>query len=445
MKDVCCGSIRAVTVVLFAAGLAGAQEAAPPRPDAVELAVKEGGGREAYQARAALAQRLSERGAPAEEAAKALLARVTGVVPEGPVRERIEGMVRDGQAPRAARLFLNILSARDAVARFKKGAVVVGHVALSDGKLDPELVLAQMEILPGGDFAGEVGDLNRPVSFRAGGYADAVVPLAGKSGPFVDLGTVTLAPLPKDQAAGLKGTVKVDGAKDVEGATVSVSLMVPPANTPHNGYSPRRRWPEATELKVDRSGAFAATGLNPGEYYLSVEAKGHAPGSNPVTLHAGKVDDVGTIRLRSTDLGFYIGSAPPKAPALAWEKDYTSALKRAGAEKKPLMVMMTATWCGPCRMLEKETLDDPWVRAFLSDFVIVKAYEDKAVEARYGLNGYPTLVFTDSKGDEASRTVGYQPTLSFAGQIVRAHEKLGHTLPAELKHLVDSKALEVKP
>ena len=44
MKDVCSGSIRALVVVLFAAGLAGARQAvAPPKPDAVELAVKEGG------------------------------------------------------------------------------------------------------------------------------------------------------------------------------------------------------------------------------------------------------------------------------------------------------------------------------------------------------------------------------------------------------------------
>src|SRR5262245_59671569 len=67
---------------------------------------------------------------------------------------------------------------------------------------------------------------------------------------------------------------------------------------------------------------------------------------------------------------------PPRA--LAWEKDYPSAITKAKAEKKPLMIMMTATWCGPCKMLEKETLDDPWVRYFLSNFVVVKAYEDKA-------------------------------------------------------------------
>src|SRR5262249_42486395 len=80
---------------------------------------------------------------------------------------------------------------------------------------------------------------------------------------------------------------------------------------------------------------------------------------------------------------------------LVGEKDYRSEIKKAKAEKKPLMILMTATWCGPCKLLEKETLDDPWVRYFLSDFVVVKSCEDKDVENAYGLTTYPTLVFTD--------------------------------------------------
>jgi thiol-disulfide isomerase/thioredoxin len=322
---------------------------------------------------------------------------------------------------------------------------VIGRVVVADSKLDPELVLAQMPILPEGDFAGEVGDLQRPLWFRGDGYADLEVPLKGRSGEVVDVGTVTLKPLAKDQSATIKGSIHLDSPKEGELPTVRVSLMVPPANTPHNGYSPRRRWPSPVAVPVGKNGEFQASGLNPSEYYLVIEARGHTANNRRVTLHAGSVEDLGTIALRSADLGFYIGAADPKSGPLAWEKDYTSALKKAAEEKKPLMVMMTATWCGPCKMLEKETLDDPWVRSFLSGFVIVKAYEDKAVEEKYGLNGYPTLVFTDGTGKEAHRTVGHQPTLTFSGVLVQAFRKLDRPLPAELQKLVDRKVIPTRP
>jgi thiol:disulfide interchange protein len=102
---------------------------------------------------------------------------------------------------------------------------------------------------------------------------------------------------------------------------------------------------------------------------------------------------------------------------------------------------MTATWCGPCKALEKETLNNPWTRHFLSGFVIVKAYEDKEVETKYGLNGYPTLVFTDSNGKEAFRSVGYRATMPFAAECAQAFQKLDQKLPPELQTLVDRKVL----
>ena len=124
-------------------------------------------------------------------------------------------------------------------------------------------------------------------------------------------------------------------------------------------------------------------------------------------LKPGQERDAGTIRLRCEDLGFYIGKPAPKAAELAWEKDFPTALEKARSTRKPLMVMMTATWCGPCKHLESQTLSDPWIRHFLSGFVVVKAYEDRKVEETYGLQGYPTLVFTDSNGRAAYTSVGY--------------------------------------
>jgi thiol:disulfide interchange protein len=157
-----------------------------------------------------------------------------------------------------------------------------------------------------------------------------------------------------------------------------------------------------------------------------------------VTLPSGRQTDLGTLRLFSTDLGLYVGAAAPAAGPVVWEKDYASALERSKKENKPLFVMMTATWCGPCKMLEEKTLPDPWVRHFMSDFVMVKAYEDREVEKKYGLRGYPTLVFVGRDGRVAHQFAGYVATLQFAGHLARALDAMGIEKPEALKKVVEA-------
>ena len=163
-----------------------------------------------------------------------------------------------------------------------------------------------------------------------------------------------------------------------------------------------------------------------------------------MTLTAGKTHDAGDVRLYSSDLGFYIGEDAPETPELAWEADYKTALERSKKESRPLMVMMTATWCGPCKLLEQETLADPWIRHFLSKFVVVKAYEDKEVEKTYQYAGYPTLVFCDSSGKLVHKTVGYQPAFAFAAQCAKACKGLGTEMPTELQLLIEKKIVAVE-
>ncbi|HEV3118933.1 MAG TPA: thioredoxin family protein [Gemmataceae bacterium] len=388
-------------------------------------------------------QQLAQKGEDAEALAGKLLDRKSELVSNADVTRLLDEMTRKQKAPLAAELLVRIASARRVVHSFKRGHVIVGRVVVADGKIDPELIMAQMPILAEGYFAGEVGDLQRPVGFRAHGYQNLDVPLAGKEGDMVYVGKVTLNPLPKAQRATLKGKIVLDAAKTAETAEVLLSMNVDGINTPHNGYSPRRRWPGPIKVSVASSGEFTATGLSPSSYYLQIKAREHVDLAKPVAFQAGRSTDLGACRLQAADLGFYIGSAAPKTEDLKWEKDCATALKRAAAEKKPVLIMMTATWCGPCKMLEKETLNDPWVRYFLSDFIVVKAYEDKDVEKKYGFAGYPTLVFTDSSGKAAYTTTGYKPRLTFSGECAKALTKLDRKLPSELQTLVDKKIVSI--
>src|SRR5688572_9495901 len=159
---------------------------------------------------------------------------------------------------------------------------------------------------------------------------------------FRSLGRVTLKSLPEDQRKSLKGAVTLDDAPDAQAAIVKLTISMPPVNTPHGGFAGRTRWPEGMSVPVSKAGEFTVDGLNPSDYTLTVSAEGHVEVSKTVAV--GPMSDIGTIRLYSSNLGFYIGTSAPEADEPVWETDYKSALQRAQSEKRPMLVMMTATW-----------------------------------------------------------------------------------------------------
>jgi thioredoxin-related protein len=427
---------------LLTAGAARAADDAAPDPDALVQKLTSQSADEAFQAAMMLDVILRGSGAKAEDAA----ARVNAVREKVVTNKEVLALLSDdlGKKPvLAARLLVAIVRAQMIVTRIKKGSVVVGRVTVEGGKTEPEDVLAQMPILPEGYFAGEVGDLKRPLGFRAPGCENLDVPLDGKTGDLVYVGKSVLKALKKENSATLKGTIALDAAKTPEGATATLMMMVPPPNTPHNGYSPRSHWPQPMTVPVSKTGEFVVTGLSPSNYLLSVTADGHSQYAASITFKPGEEHDAGTITLRCTDVGYYIGKPAPKVGELKWEKDYSAALARAREEKKPILIMETATWCGWCKKLEKETLDDPWVRYALSGYVLVQAFEDKEVEDKYGCEGYPTLVFTDNAGKLAHKFSGYREIAPFLGQVAAADKKLDLSLPEELQTLVEKKIIVV--
>jgi thiol:disulfide interchange protein len=91
------------------------------------------------------------------------------------------------------------------------------------------------------------------------------------------------------------------------------------------------------------------------------------------------------------------------------QETYEAAYKQAFLKKKPLLVMLTATWCGPCQSYKSEVLE-PMDRANEFDgFVFVKLDYDqnKEVASRImeqtGNNRLPQLVTYFHDGTEWKR------------------------------------------
>ena len=110
--------------------------------------------------------------------------------------------------------------------------------------------------------------------------------------------------------------------------------------------------------------------------------------------------------------------------SLTWEHSEEVAAAKAKSEKRPMLIDFTATWCGACQELAKETFADPRVmeKAVAANFVAVKvdATNDDdpkvdAVKGKYKVEGLPTVVIYDSNGKERKRFkefVGPEPFLA---------------------------------
>jgi hypothetical protein len=221
------------------------------------------------------------------------------------------------EASNSEALGSQIRKAQETVKRYGGGHVIIGRVQL-DGPGDPRDVNAQMEILEDGYFAGETKDLVTPVGFRMHGYAPLDLELKGRSGEIVDVGSIHMKQLAKEQLLALRGRVQLEGQENAEGASVLLTVMNGPVNTPHNGTSPRPRWPSPVTAEVRNDGSFGAEGFSPIKYYCTVQAPGYIKKAFSVAFEGDKDLDLGEIRLErpiEITLTYLVADKPPFDPS----------------------------------------------------------------------------------------------------------------------------------
>ena len=94
-----------------------------------------------------------------------------------------------------------------------------------------------------------------------------------------------------------------------------------------------------------------------------------------------------------------------------------------------VLVDFATDWCGWCRKLETDVYPEPAVARQLSRVVYLRLdaeREGEALAQRYGVDGFPTLLFLTPSGEVAGRIVGYLPPPAFemrARSIIDASRK----------------------
>jgi thiol:disulfide interchange protein DsbD len=104
------------------------------------------------------------------------------------------------------------------------------------------------------------------------------------------------------------------------------------------------------------------------------------------------------------------------ARSVKWS-DFGTALERAGAEGKPILVTFVTSWCPYCtkmrdvwrdgRVVER-LADVLTVRVDAEDTRTIKGHSGAALAQRYEISGFPVQVLLDASGRPLGRADGYQ-------------------------------------
>ncbi|MDP5169295.1 MAG: thioredoxin family protein [Bacteroidia bacterium] len=96
-----------------------------------------------------------------------------------------------------------------------------------------------------------------------------------------------------------------------------------------------------------------------------------------------------------------------------YEGSWADALATARQQRKLIFVDAYTTWCGPCKMMNRNTFPDEAVgELFNQNFVNVKLDMEKGegltFASRYAVNAYPTMLFINHKGEVVHKILGYR-------------------------------------
>ncbi len=155
------------------------------------------------------------------------------------------------------------------------------------------------------------------------------------------------------------------------------------------------------------AGAAVVLGIGLGAIHLDAAAAGWG----------GRVRKALGVLLTSLGAAALLLAALKPSGHLTWETgDWSQVESAAKAQGRPMLVDFTASWCGACKELERDTFSDPNVMESASRFTALRVDatndEDPRVMAamkRYSVVGLPTVVVLTAEGVEAARFTDFVP------------------------------------
>ncbi|MFZ4765860.1 MAG: thioredoxin family protein [Roseimicrobium sp.] len=112
----------------------------------------------------------------------------------------------------------------------------------------------------------------------------------------------------------------------------------------------------------------------------------------------------------------------------AFETKFSSAVKLAAANGKPVLAVFSAIWCAPCQQMKKEVYPAKAIQPFHDKFNWVYVDVDDAstekLQQQFHIQYFPTIIFLNKDGKKVDEHVGGSDAKSFAEKLQSVLKKL---------------------